>query len=200
MESKLLNGQHLTLNGQMELLSEFVMTIEGVPAVLHEIKKLPDAWIGAGIIFQNVWNVIHGYELNSFVKDIDIFYWDDNNLSWEAENASITALKKSLSDSTIPIDVKNIARIHLWYEGRFGIPKSPYLSVQESISTWPVMGACMAMRLHNGELEFIAPHGFNDMFTLRVRPNKVLVSQAIYEEKAMKWKEHWPMLTVENWQ
>ena len=51
MKSKLLNGQHLTLNGQMELLSEFVMTIEDVPAVLHEIKKLPDAWIGAGIIF-----------------------------------------------------------------------------------------------------------------------------------------------------
>ena len=40
----------------------------------------------------------------------------------------------------------------------------------------------------------------NDMFTLRVRPNKVLVNQAIYKEKAMTWKEHWPMLTVENWQ
>ena len=57
----------------------------------------------------------------------------------------------------------------------------------------------MAMRLNDGDVEFIVPHGFQDMFSLRVRPNKVLVNQAIYEEKAMKWKGHWPMLTVESW-
>ena len=57
----------------------------------------------------------------------------------------------------------------------------------------------MAMRLREGKLEFIAPYGFQDMFSLRVRPNKVLVNQQIYEDKAGKWKEQWPKLSIENW-
>lgn len=199
MKDRLLNGQHLSLTEQLKLLSEFVMTIDAIPEILKEIGKLPNAWLGAGTIFQNVWNVIHDYELNTYIKDIDILYWDNNDVSWESEDGYITLLTEASANVSIPFDVKNIARIHLWYEKRFGIPKSEYRSVQESIATWPVIGACMAMRLHNGELEFIAPHGFQDMFSLRVRPNKVLVNQAIYENKALTWQKQWPMLTVESW-
>lgn len=199
MKNKLLNGQHLSINEQVDLLSEFVVTIEGMPQILEKISNLPNAWVGAGIIFQNVWNVIHGYELNTHIKDIDVLYWDENDLTWASENNYIGSLTESLSDINIPIDVKNIARVHLWYEERFGIPKERYHSVQESISTWPVIGACMAMRMNQGRLEFIAPFGFQDMFSLRVRANKVLVNQTIYEGKAIKWKEQWPKLSIENW-
>jgi hypothetical protein len=199
MKNKLLNGQHLSLDEQVNLLTEFVMTIDGMPKILQEINNLPNAWVGAGIIFQNVWNVIHGYELNTYIKDIDVLYWDENDLSWESENSYIRSLTESLSDISTPFDVKNIARVHLWYEERFGISKTQYRSVPESISTWPVIGACMAMRIRKGQLEFTAPHGFQDMFSLRVRPNKVLVNQTIYEDKAIKWKEQWPKLSVESW-
>jgi len=142
---------------------------------------------------------MHDYELNTYIKDIDVLYWDDNDLSWESENTIICSLTESSSTIGIPFDVKNIARIHLWYEQRFGISIAKYRSVQDSISTWPVMGACMAMRLREGNLEFIAPYGFQDMFSLRVRPNKVLVNQQIYEDKVGKWKEQWPKLSIENW-
>jgi len=199
MKNKLLNGQHLSLNEQVKLLSEFVMTIDDMPQILAEIDKIPNAWLGAGVIFQNVWNIMHGYDFNTYIKDIDILYWDDKDLSWESENNYMQSLSQAFSNTTIPFDVKNIARIHLWYEERFGIPKTEYFSVQESISTWPVIGACMAMRMKNGVLEFIAPYGFQDMFSLHIRPNKVLVNQKIYENKALKWKEQWPKLTVEDW-
>lgn len=199
MKSKLLNGQHLSLNEQIKLLSEFVMTIDDMPQILAEIDKIPNAWLGAGAIFQNVWNIMHDYDFNTYIKDIDILYWDDKDLSWQSENNYLQSLTQACSNTTIPFDVKNIARIHLWYEERFGIPKSEYLSVQESISTWPVIGACMAMRLKDGALEFIAPYGFQDMLSLRVRPNKVLVNESIYKNKAFKWKEQWPKLSVEDW-
>ena len=199
MKTRLLQGQHLALNEQIELLSEFVMTIDSLPQILNEISKLPDAWLGAGVIFQNVWNVMHGFALNTYINDIDILYWDDQNLTWQAENHYITALNKTFTTTKIPFDVKNIARIHLWYEKRFGIPKAEYFSVQESVSTWPVIGACMAMRIKNGRLEFIAPYGFQDMFSLRVRPNKVLVNRVIYEKKSMDWQAKWPMLSIESW-
>ena len=199
MKNKLLHGQHLSLDEQVNLLSEFVMTIDGMPQILEAIAKLPNAWVGAGIIFQNVWNVIHGYELNTYIKDIDVLYWDESDLSWASENSYIEAFTKDTSNTSIPFDIKNIARVHLWYEERFGIAKVQYQSIQESISTWPVIGACMAMRVNKGKLEFIAPYGFQDMFSLSVRPNKVLVNQTIYESKAIKWKEQWPKLTIENW-
>lgn len=199
MKNKLLNGQHISLNEQVNLLTEFVMTMDGMSQILEEIAKLPNAWVGAGIIFQNVWNVIHGYELNTYIKDIDVLYWDENDLTWAAENSHIRSFTETFSNSSIPFDIKNIARVHLWYEERFGIPKAQYHSIQESISTWPVIGACMAMRMNRGQLEFIAPYGFQDMFSLRVRPNKVLVNQTIYEDKALKWQEQWPKLSIENW-
>jgi len=199
MKNKLLNGKHLSLEEQVNLLSEFVMSIDGMPQILKEISKLPDAWVGAGVIFQNVWNVIHGYELNTHVKDIDVLYWDEDDLSWDSENNTIRSLTESLRDINIPLDVKNIARVHLWYKDRFGIAMDQYRSVQESISTWPVIGACMAIRLNNGKVEFTAPYGFQDMFSLRVRPNKVLVNREIYQDKASKWQEQWNKLSVENW-
>jgi len=199
MKNKLLRGQHLSLDEQVNLLTDFVMTMDGMPQILDEIGKLPNAWVGAGIIFQNVWNVIHGYELNTYIKDIDILYWDENDLSWASENNHIGSFTETFSHLSIPFDIKNIARVHLWYEERFGIPKTQYHSIQESISTWPVIGACMAIRMNKGQLEFIAPYGLQDMFTLRVRPNKILVNQSIYEGKSIKWKEQWPKLTIENW-
>jgi len=199
MKNRLLKGHHLPLEQQIELLSEFIMSIDDMPQILDAITELPDAWVGAGVIFQNVWNVIHGFELNNNIKDIDVFYWDKTDLSWQAENIQINQLKKTLSNVNTVIDVKNIARVHLWYEQRFAIPISAYKSVQESIATWPVIGACMAVRKKSGKLEFIAPYGFQDMFSMRVRPNKTLVNRNIYQSKALIWKQQWPLLSVEPW-
>jgi len=199
MKNRLLNGSHLSLDQQIELLSEFIMHIDDMPQILDAITELPDAWVGAGVIFQNVWNVMHGFEMNHYIKDIDIFYWDKADLSWQAENIQIKQLKKSLSDVSTVIDLKNIARIHLWYEQRFAISISAYQSVAESIATWPVIGACMAVRKKRDKLEFIAPYGFQDMFSMRVRPNKTLVNKDIYQSKALKWKQQWPLLSIERW-
>jgi hypothetical protein len=187
------------LQQQTELLSEFMLSIDDMPKILAAITKLPNAWLGAGVIFQNVWNVMHGFAPYRYIKDIDIFYWQGDDLSWQAEDNWISELNKILPDINLTLDVKNIARVHLWYEQRFGIKKSPYKSVQESIATWPVIGACMAVRINEGKLEFIAPYGFQDMFSMRVRSNKVLVNKDIYQSKASIWQEQWPLLTVESW-
>ncbi len=198
MHNELKDGQYLSLEKQTKLLSDFIITIEGMPEILKSISHIPNSWVGAGVIFQNVWNVLHEYEINSHVKDIDIFYWDDD-LSWAAEDRYIREISSNLSHINLKIDVKNIARVHLWYEKKFSIPKKPYKSVEESISTWAVLGTCIAMRNYKEKHEFIAPYGFQDMFALRIRPNKVLVNKKIYEDKVDKWKESWPLLSVEKW-
>jgi hypothetical protein len=199
MKDKLLNAHHLPLEQQTSVLADFILSIDHIPRILDGITTLPNAWLGAGVIFQNVWNVIHGFPLNTHVKDIDIFYWEGDDLSWQAENKRIGQLNKLLPNIGLGLDIKNIARVHLWYEQRFGIKKRPYQSVQESIATWPVIGACMAVRKSESKLEFIAPYGFQDMFSMRVRANKVLVNKDIYHNKALVWQEQWPLLSVESW-
>lgn len=197
--SKIKQAAHQGLNEQQAVIAELLNANPWVPPVLNAIKTLPGAWMGAGIIFQNIWNLHHGFPLNSHIKDIDVFYWQPEDLSWEAEDQVVQTLNKKLSHLEISIDIKNIARIHLWYEQRFGIKKQAYQSVAESIASWPVIGACMAVRLKDDKLEFCAPYGFNDALNLRIRANKVLVDQNIYEDKAFKWKQQWPQLKVFDW-
>jgi hypothetical protein len=35
------------------------------------------------------------------------------------------------------IDVKNEARVHLWYKSHFGYDIPPYHSVEEAMDSWP---------------------------------------------------------------
>jgi hypothetical protein len=45
--------------------------------------------------------------------------------------------------------------------------------------------------------EVYAPRGFDDIFNLTVRPNRTAnFLPDKYMEKALRWKEHWPALTI----
>lgn len=196
---RLKNGIHCGLLEQQKLLTELISSNSVILTVIDAISNIPNAWVGAGIIFQNLWNALHQFPLNSYVKDVDVLYFDSSNLTWEAENSYIKLINDRLKNISIPVDIKNIARVHLWYKDKFNIEKQPYQSVEESISTWPVIGACMAIRKVYDQIEFCAPYGFQDSFAMRVRPNKVLVNKDIYDKKALYWKKQWPLLTIINW-
>lgn len=47
--------------------------------------KLPNFYIAAGSVFQTIWNYYDNKPLNYGIKDIDIIYYDSNNLSKEDE-------------------------------------------------------------------------------------------------------------------
>jgi hypothetical protein len=51
----------------------------------------------------------------------DIFYCDDRELSWEAEDRVIRLVEETVADLPIRVEVRNQARVHLWYRERFGI-------------------------------------------------------------------------------
>ena len=53
------------------------------------------------------------------------------------------------------------------------------------------------MRRAGGDFDVDAPHGFDDVAGLIVRPNRALnFSIANYEAKAARWRALWPELTV----
>jgi hypothetical protein len=62
------------------------------------------------------------------IKDYDLFYFDDSDLSWEAENEVIRAGEAAFRDLPVAVEIRNEARVHLWYEGRFGVPCAPKIT------------------------------------------------------------------------
>src|SRR5476651_2707925 len=83
------------------------------------ISRLPSLGLNqcmltAGCLFQAVWNHQAQRPLDSSVKDYDVFYFD-NDLSWEAENEVIKATQRLFDDLKVNVEIKNQARVHLWY-------------------------------------------------------------------------------------
>lgn len=43
--------------------------------------------MGAGAVAQTVWNLAHGFDAALNIKDCDLVYFDQRNLTYEAEDA-----------------------------------------------------------------------------------------------------------------
>ncbi|MFJ8401444.1 nucleotidyltransferase family protein [Streptomyces microflavus] len=162
--------------------------------------ELPGWYVTAGCLFQTVWNVVTGRPPTSGIKDYDLFYFDGNDLSWEAEDAVIRAGQKVFAGLPAEVEIRNEARVHLWYEQKFGVPCPPHESTEAAIDSFAATTCCLGVRLEpDGEWRVYAPHGLADVFNLVVRPNPVLAPREVYEAKAARWKNEWPELTVMAW-
>lgn len=161
---------------------------------------LPDAWLVAGAVAQTVWNIEHGRDAGAGIKDVDLVYFDASDLSADAEAAHERRVAGFLADLGIKIDVKNEARVHLWYGRVFGRAIRPYTSTADAIATFPTTATSVGVRPgHGGRLEIEAPFGLEDLLGMQVRPNRALVSEAVYERKTARWRACWPRLNIHSW-
>jgi hypothetical protein len=164
------------------------------------ILDLPAWYVTAGCLYQTVWNVVTGRPPASGIKDYDIVYFDDSDLSREAEDAVITVGREMFAGLPIEVDIHNEARVHLWYEEKFGVPCAPYDSSEAGIDSFPATTCCLGVRQEpGGRWRVYAPHGLSDVFNLVVRPNPLLAPQSVYESKAERWRSDWPELTIMEW-
>jgi hypothetical protein len=160
---------------------------------------LPNWYLGAGAVAQTVWNELHGFPADTGIKDADIVYFDPDT-SYPAEDAFIQRAKQVLGSLAIEPEVRNEARVHLWYEQKFGQPIRPYSSTEDAINTWPTTATAIGVRRDpSGEFIVYAPYGLNDLLGMIVRPNKGQITQEIYERKAQRWQAIWPGLRVVPW-
>lgn len=158
-------------------------------------------YIGAGCLVQTVWNELTGRAPEYGIGDIDLIYFDPEDLSFAAEDQLIAKGRECFSGIPIPVDIKNQARVHLWYEERFGVRLQPYPSLEAAIDSWPTTVTALGARLDgNGEWHIYAPFGLKDLFSLTLRPNKVLISEEIYRSKTLKWQKKWPELQIMPWE
>lgn len=203
MGEELLKGYNLDVWGQMKVLEEIIMSSGMIREALVRAKRLGlnNYYIGAGCITQTVWNYLSGKPLEYGIKDIDLVYFDDKNLDFESEDRVISEVKNLFSDFDIEVDVKNQARVHLWYKSRFGNEIEPYLTLEAAINTWPATASAIGIRLGlNNEFIVYAPYGLNDLFGKVVRANKVQIMKQVYENKVSNWVKKWPDLKVIPWE
>jgi hypothetical protein len=161
--------------------------------------KLPNCWLVAGAVVQSYWNYVHGFQPQHGISDIDLIYFDPDDLTEETERQHAARINARHQDLGIRFDVKNEARVHLWYEERFGYPIKAYTSVEAAIETFPTTAGAIGVRPAGNKLEAFAPFGFADLVNLVVRPNTRQVTRAIYAEKVARWKPHWPQLRFVDW-
>jgi uncharacterized protein len=100
----------------------------------------------------------------------------------------------------LKLDIRNEARVHLWYKDRFGYAIKPYSSSAEAIATFPTTATSVGIRRVFGKFECCAPYGLDDLFGLVVTPNKRQITRAIYEAKIDRWRSTWPDLTYLAWE
>jgi hypothetical protein len=161
---------------------------------------VPDWWLTAGAVFQTVWNVLDGRNPGAGIADYDLFYYDASDLSYEAEDEVIRHAASLFADLGVTVEVRNEARVHLWYESRFGVPGVRFSSSRDAIDHFASTTCCFGVsRSTNGELVDYAPHGYADLFAKRVRPNPRLAPREVYETKARRWQSEWPTLVVDPW-
>lgn len=147
-----------------------------------------------------MWNLLSGRAPTAGIKGYDLVYFDGTDRSWEAEDRAIRRCAAAFADLGIEVEVRNQARVHLWYERRFGVACPSYPSTEAAIDTFPATACCLGIRrLDGGELSVYAPHGFGDLFGLVLRPNPVLAPRHVCEAKARRWSSAWPRLVVVPW-
>lgn len=189
------------LDEQLVALEGALATNPVVSAILQRVPQLglADWYVGAGGVTGTVWNVLHGFDPLHGIKDYDLVYFDPQDLSAEAEAATDRRVREILADVQVELDVTNEARVHLWYPTRFGPTIPPYQSTEHAISTWPTTASSIAVRVHRDSLVVCAPFGLRDLFAMVVRPNKAIINEHVYNDKASRWADHWPRLRVLPW-
>ena len=161
---------------------------------------LPDWRIVAGALYNTVWNNLTGRPSGHGIKDIDLFYFDAADLSYEAEDSVIRRGATHFAPDSPPVEIRNQARVHLWYQNRFGHPIAPLRSTDDSIAHFSALTHCVGVRLKtNGRLDIHAPYGLNPIFAFRLIPNPSNANSGTYAEKAERNRAIWPEITIDPW-
>ena len=155
---------------------------------------LPDWWIGAGFLRNMVWDAIEGND-SPPTRDVDLVYFDANNVEPETDWAYDERMKKEFPFADW--EIRNQARMH--YVNDF----APYTSTADGISHWVETATCVAVKLENGNLRYLFCHGTDDLFGLVARPVSHFQTPKLMPEfygriDKKQWREKWPHLIIEK--
>lgn len=155
---------------------------------------LRQCYLTAGCLFQAAWNRSSGQAADWGVKDYDIFYFDDSDLSWDAEDSAICRVSALSDELGIKVEIRNQARVHLWYEQRFGAGYPQLASARDGIDRYLISCTCVGIDVASGQL--YAPNGLADLEDGILRMNPLNPRPSLFRQKASDYQKRWPWLAV----
>lgn len=193
-----------TLDEQIELTKRILSENKQLMSILKYIDSLnmPNYYIAAGSIFQTIWNYCDNKSLNNGIKDIDIIYYDKNNLSVDEDIKYYDLINDYCikNDYKYEIDVSNEARMHLWKKKKFNIDVKQYSNSEDAIKKWIATIHAIGVTLDNDELKIYAPFGLSDIYSKTIRPIKhEYNTKEIYDKKAKSWSNRFDNLNIIEW-
>jgi hypothetical protein len=178
---------------------EFQACVMTNPINRDLLRRLPrlgleQCHLTAGCLFQTVWNGLSGQPPEWGIKDYDIFYFDDRDLSWEAEDRVIRRVGEATRDLPVTVEIRNQARVHLWYRQRFGSDYPRLISARDGIDRYLISCTCIGIDVRTGDL--YAPNGLDDLVAGALRMNPLNPKPDLFRQKAESYRQRWPWLEV----
>jgi len=161
---------------------------------------LPDWRIVSGAVYQTVWNSLTGRDPDYGIKDYDLLYYDGADISYEAEDEHVRRAAAAYPADLSPlVEVRNQARVHLWFEAHFGEPYAPLTHTDEALARFVAPAFAIGVRLEpDGGLDVAAPFGLEDAFALRLRPNPLRGLAVGWSKVTASARERWPEVVIQS--
>lgn len=172
-----MSRQEIEVN-EAELVERLIGILRATAPLMQVMRTarrlgLPDWLVFSGAIYQPVLNHLTGRAPDYAIKDYDLAYFDRSNISYEAEDAVIRRVQGAFEEPLRSmVEVRNQARVHLWFEGKFGEAYTPLSRTTEALERFTSAAFAVGARLDpDDRLHIQAPFGLADLFALRLRPN-----------------------------
>ena len=187
------------MSGLETRLVEIVRADPGLMHVLGVVRSqtLPDWRVFSGAIYQSVWNALTGRPAGYGVRDYDVGYYDPDT-SWDAEDVVIKRVAAAFEPPIRDIvEVRNQARVPLWFPAHFGEPYDPLSGTDEALGRFVAPAFAIGVRLEaDDSISVAAPLGLDDMFGLVLRPNPNRGVAKDWPRVVDRALARWPELTI----
>jgi hypothetical protein len=187
---------------ERELRERLIVILRSTPILMRVFSvarrlRLPDWLVFSGAVYQPVLNDLTGRPLDYGIKDYDLGYFDASDLSYEAEDAVIRRVKADFDEPLrSKVEVRNQARVHLWFEAKFGEPYTPLSCTAEALRHFASATFAVGVRLElDDRLHIEAPFGLADLFALRVMPNPYRKTMG-FDRAAADVRRRWPEVGI----
>lgn len=175
----------------------FVAALRANPAIPAVLARLPplgvaDVWLTGGCLAQSWWNIAAGRDPQANIRDYDVFYWDADT-SWEAEDAVIRRAAALFAPTGPPVELRNQARVHLWFADHFDAPCPPLPDARSGIDRFLFPAIRLGLS-PDGTL--YAPDGLTDTLAGHLRPDPAMPRIEQAAPKAHDYRARFPELTL----
>ena len=96
------------------------------------------------------------------------------------------------------VEVRNQARVHLWFEQKFGEASAPLSCTDEALARFVCPAFAVGARLEpDDRITLAAPFGLDDLFAMHLRPNpNRRISAEAFARVSGSASARWPELTT----